>query len=222
MKKLTIYLRMNNFLLNLLKQLSFFDKIISSELIEVLKIDMEKGYKIILVKLTLKSGYGLDDLKLPGNSKIISVLRGEGNTFVCLLKGELPNHLFKVFKKISIKFNLDLIWTTPTKVSGENILISAIGDEKNLQKLLKNCKFIGDIQKISFTKPFADGFDILSCLTDKQKQVIFAAKNNGYYEYPRKISADQLSKQVGISKATTVEHLRKAEKRIMSQILVDN
>jgi hypothetical protein len=221
MKKLTIYLTINHFFLNLLKQFSFFDQIISSELIEILKIDMEKGYKIILVKLTLKSGCNLNNLKLPGNSKIISVLQEDGNNYVCLLKGEVPNRLFNVFKKISSKFNLDLIWTTPTKVNGKNILISAIGDENNLQKLLKNCKLIGDIKKISFSKPFADGYDILSCLTDKQKEVIFAAKNNGYYEYPRKISADKLSKQIGISKATTVEHLRKAEKRIMAQIIVD-
>ena len=117
---------------------------------------------------------------------------------------------------------MDIIWTTPTKWTGRNISISAIGDENNLQKLLKNCKIIGDIQKISFTKPFADGFDILSCLTEKQKKVLIAAKDNGYYEYPRKISADQLSKHIGISKATTVEHLRKAEKRLMAQILVDN
>jgi len=222
MKKLTIYLQINDFFLNLLNKLFFFDKIVSTELVEVLKIDMEKGYKIVLVRLVLKSGYKLDDLKLPGKSKIISVLKQDGNTYVCLIKGVVPISLFNVFKKIGDKFNLDIIWTTPTKWTGRNISISAIGDENNLQKLLKNCKIIGDIQKISFTKPFADGFDILSCLTEKQKKVLIAAKDNGYYEYPRKISADQLSKHIGISKATTVEHLRKAEKRLMAQILVDN
>jgi predicted DNA binding protein len=48
---------------------------------------------------------------------------------------------------------------------------------------------------------------------------VIAAKRHGYYDYPRRVNSEQLAEIVGISKATVVEHLRKAEGRLMETLL---
>ena len=41
----------------------------------------------------------------------------------------------------------------------------------------------------------------------------------GYYDIPRKITSEKIAKKLGLGDATVVEHLRKAEQRLMKQII---
>ncbi|MDD5192623.1 MAG: helix-turn-helix domain-containing protein [Candidatus Nanoarchaeia archaeon] len=56
-------------------------------------------------------------------------------------------------------------------------------------------------------------------LTPSQKQAIELAFENGYYEFPKKINMEKLAKLMKISVPTFCEHLNKAEKKIMPDII---
>lgn len=101
----------------------------------------------------------------------------------------------------------------------DKMVFSVIGNEDSLKKFLNAIKSVGEVQNVSFKKYVYSEHAILSCLTDKQRKILIAAKKRGYYDYPRKINGNQLSQKMGISKSVTIEHLRKAEARIMSDIL---
>ena len=58
----------------------------------------------------------------------------------------------------------------------------------------------------------------LNRLTEKQREVLMAAYRLGYYDIPRKITSEELAKRLGIVDSTVVEHLRKAELRLMAQL----
>jgi predicted DNA binding protein len=59
----------------------------------------------------------------------------------------------------------------------------------------------------------------LNQLTEKQREVLIAAHKMGYYDIPRRITSQELGKKLGLVDSTVVEHLRKAEQRLMTQIL---
>ena len=46
-----------------------------------------------------------------------------------------------------------------------------------------------------------------------------AAYRHGYYDLPKGISSVRLSERVALSKPTTLEHLRKAERRLLAEIM---
>lgn len=194
---------------------NMFESMESMDLIELLRLDFEKGIKLGLLQITVKDGFVLEDVDLPDNVEISNVLKSEGNKYVCIVKVKIP----KEFKKMMKEFNLDLIWTTPSYISEDKTIISCIGEEEDLRKFMDLIKKLGPVTNVSFKKAAYQEHDILSVLTEKQREIIIAAKQNGYYDMPRKISSEELSKKVGISKATLLEHLRKAEVRLMENIL---
>lgn len=53
-------------------------------------------------------------------------------------------------------------------------------------------------------------------LTPKQERVLKSALELGYYDYPKRISTEDLSKANGLAPSTISEILRRAEKRIIS------
>ncbi|KPK22411.1 MAG: hypothetical protein AMK69_19870, partial [Nitrospira bacterium SG8_3] len=89
-----------------------------------------------------------------------------------------------------------------------------------IKKFLDAIKLIGAAENISFKKGAFKEHDLLSCLTAKQREIIVEAMKSGYYDYPKRINSKALSKRIGISKATLLEHLRKAEGRLMKNLLV--
>ena len=103
--------------------------------------------------------------------------------------------------------------------SNNKIVYVVNGTKINLEKFFKATKLLGEIEDLSLQKTKFNDCAVLSCLTEKQRRILVAAKKNGYYNYPRKITSIQLSAKIGISKATVIEHLRKAENRIMSHVI---
>ena len=61
----------------------------------------------------------------------------------------------------------------------------------------------------------------LYALTEKQRQILMSAFRLGYFEIPRRTNLAKLSHQLNIGRSTINEHLRKAESRLVSQLLAE-
>jgi predicted DNA binding protein len=213
MRKLTVELSVKEEFLEMLDFL--FDKIESIELIELIKLDLEKGIKMGIAALNMKDSFSIEDLEIPDYMEMLSVLKHEGNKYIVVSKVKILNKFIGFAKK----FNIDIKWDTPSIFKKDKMIISVTGDEVNLKKFLDAIKYLGDVERISFKKATFNEQMMLSCLTEKQKKILVAAKKNGYYNYPRKINSEQLSEIVGLSKPTVIQHLRKAEVRLVENLL---
>jgi predicted DNA binding protein len=187
----------------------------SYTLVEIVRLDFQHGVKVGVMEVTMKEGFAIDDLQLPPPAKVVSVIQGSGKTYTCLVQVQAPKEMLGVFQE----FDLDVIWDTPMGFTGDAMVLSVVGEDGDLRKLMGIIEMIGTVKEVHVTPASFHRDDLLASLTERQREVVIEAKRHGYYDYPRRINSEQLAKRVGISKATVVEHLRKAEGRLMGTLL---
>jgi predicted DNA binding protein len=59
----------------------------------------------------------------------------------------------------------------------------------------------------------------LANLTVRQRQALITAYDLGYYDVPRRVSSEEVSRHLNMDKSTFVEHVRKAERKIVAQVI---
>ena len=90
-----------------------------------------------------------------------------------------------------------------------------IYNRDDLKSIMKGLQELGSVQ-LKQLKPFGDPS---SSLSNRQAEVLELAYNAGYYDWPRPTDAKTLAGELDISHATFLEHLRKAERKIMDEAL---
>ncbi len=197
-------------------QRPLFTQIRSYEVLEVLKMDREKSLYVDLIECHLKENVSIDELTSIGNMDILSVIRSEGEKHICLVLG----HQTEAARDAFDGSELNLIYTAPSLISEDKVIVSFISSQRDMMRFVEMVKaHIGKVVNISFKQSAYEKKDLLSILTDKQREVMAAAYRYGYYDLPKGISSEHLSEKVNISKPTLLEHLRKAERRILTEIL---
>lgn len=123
-------------------------------------------------------------------------------------------------------YNPQIIRPSPAIISskGYHIWEFASFDRKLLEKILdfiekhlegEILKFKQEkVKNISFTK-------LIPELTKNQKRALEIAITNCYYNYPKKINMESLAKKMGISYSTYQAHLKKAEGKILPEVIKD-
>ncbi len=191
------------------------DRLSTYEILETLKIDREQGICVDLIECQLREGLSIDEVSSFGHMDLLSVLKSEGEVHTCLVKYYEPEGPGDALNDLDI----DLIYTTPNTISEERFIISVIGDREALTRFVEMVKkHVGKVVKMSLLRAAYQRHDILRVLTDRQREVLTAANRYGYYDYPKGINSEDLSKKVNISKPVLLQHLRKAEGRIMADI----
>jgi hypothetical protein len=106
------------------------------------------------------------------------------------------------------------------ELTPKSIRISFLGTEKGIRSFISQLERINVPYKVlSSGKAKFSRENVLDGLTALQRKALAEAHSNGYFEVPRRITSESLAKRLGIDKSTLSEHLRKAEKRIIDDLL---
>lgn len=108
----------------------------------------------------------------------------------------------------------------PLEISDGKIKFSFLGSPEQVKSFLKGIDSIGMHYRIVLlTDLNFSPISPLNKLTEKQREVLITAYKLGYYDIPRKANSEELAKKMGLVDSTVVEHLRKAERSLIKQII---
>jgi predicted DNA binding protein len=179
-------------------------------------MDRQMGIFVDLIECRLREGVFIHDLKAIGNMDILSVISSEGNKHICLVQGHQAKETTETF----FGEQLNLIYTAPSLISEDKIIVSFISSHRDMTRFVEIVKEkVGKVVNMTFKQSTYERKELLSVLTEKQREVMSAAYRHGYYDIPRRIGSEELAEKLEMSKPTLMEHMRKAERRIFMELM---
>lgn len=164
------------------------------------------GYQTIVTPAIARLGDYL--AKLPEIRKFTILSQGNGRADV-VTWAEQSSIL-----EFLLRTNCVFVGPTVVEDGVENWHIMAPSRE-GLQAAIASLERHADIAYIRSSGAFGQD----KGLTDKQAAALAAAIEIGYFDTPRRASAVDLAAKLGVSPSTAVEHLRKAEKKVLENYL---
>lgn len=117
----------------------------------------------------------------------------------------------KLLPKVLRNTRAILSWPVPLLESGKRVkFILKNYEVENVMTPLEDA----DIGIKRFSKVRMD-FNLKEILTPKQKKILGPSLNHGYYQFPKKISLNELSRKIGVSPSTLCVHLQKIESKLI-------
>jgi hypothetical protein len=97
---------------------------------------------------------------------------------------------------------------------------SFVGNQKQVREIIEGAEERGlSYRVVSMTDADFAEDSLLHLLTEKQRKILMTAYALGYYDVPKKVNSDELGARLHLSGSTVVEHLNKAERRLLDGII---
>jgi hypothetical protein len=193
--------------------LPFYEALASLEVLQVLRAGPDGASLVVLLR-PKDPHQRFERLEKIAAIPLQLLDSGEG-TFTCLMKFQKPrSHGF-----LGLKANQGY-FVPPMEMVADIARMTYVGSVSDITRLLAGLRRIGlRPRTLSISDLRLPAQSPLNALTDKQRRVVSAAYEHGYYDRPRRVSSQTLARVLGMSSSNLVNHRLKAERRLLSVIL---
>lgn len=115
------------------------------------------------------------------------------------------------------EYGLVLDMPIPVTADG-SLLVTVAGPEPSIRAAIDSVPDDVRLELATLSNYDPNEHDLRGVLTDRQREVIETAIEEGYYELPREVTQNELADVFGCTPSTIGNHLRKAESRLISEI----
>lgn len=199
-----------------------FEKIKSMEMVHLLKLDQDENAAIWRMTLKDPSAKVQDCFKSDRFTKELQVLEtgedgeGRGHSYLVLLRRVVrPGLLLGSATRPESGY-----LSGPMGIKDGRIRFTFIGTQRQIKAILDGADERGFQYKVvSLTDADLAEDSLLNRLTDRQRKILVLAFKLGYFDVPKKLNSDDLASRLHLTGSTVVEHLSKAERRILAGII---
>jgi len=164
-------------------------------------------------KFTIREGIPIDEIHCNYVSDLI-VLKVVGREYTCLIKGTFSDDITRFIRTYGSKLEHPIVF------QDDCLTFNMIGNPEDFNTFGSDAAEKGwglEILSVCDYNPHVNG--ILDVLTPKQKNILLESYRQGYFDHPRKVNASELAEKMGMHKTTLLEHIHKAEKRLIGHML---
>lgn len=111
-----------------------------------------------------------------------------------------------------------LVVLLPATFHPDSIELTVVGTQSDLSVAFETLPDAFD-HTVLEVGTYRDGTRRGRSLTDRQREVIEIAFDLGYYDEPSRTSHEEIADELGCSASTVGEHLRKAERRLVAEVV---
>ncbi|WP_158059339.1 helix-turn-helix domain-containing protein [Halorussus halophilus] len=116
-----------------------------------------------------------------------------------------------------IRSNHGMLWGMDKVNGSQRVFDVVVFRREDLKAIVAGLRDIGSVSLGRLT-PY---YDRTATLSPRQAEIVETALDEGYFDWPRRIDAEELAERFDIAHSTLLEHLRKAEKKLLEEALSD-
>lgn len=106
-----------------------------------------------------------------------------------------------------------------TTVHDYGLDISLVGNQEALSHVVSEYTDAGVPMVLQTISDYRGPCGVLDTLTGRQREVVRTAYEMGYYEIPRQVPTEEVAAELGLDQSTVSEHLQRAERNLLRNVL---